>query len=671
MHVESLSAALAAIQSNLGDEMLEGAVVFVSIDRTIDRLIQYALALGPHHPGSPSIWSHCFILLEPFTGPATRIADASIRDEHNVPIRDGEMDLLLGAKVSSGVCSGTIADYDNLPLTAAGVKWLPDLGPESRHSICAVAQSGRWSACRYDVGGVLRELIRLMTAGIVTIPAPENPVSSAGHVQAAYFEPTEVLFAQIAGDAVTPDDIWYSTVGLSAGPFSIHFEDQSPQPHELRSRSTGPALKKQAPALKTSIERTIDSLLAFDGGSRARTRALLPGSAGSTSREATVVLASARDAAARLRPEDTLGQDFVQTEDSNLALVLSAFEQTLDEHPPLNGVRLRGAIWGAVEKYENLDPGWALSLLNTLLRKRVPFIAHKSLDDFRIPVPAVPELRVGLFGDWGTGSMSSHQLSSVLKLRQPHVSIHLGDVYYSGTEHESRKNLVASEYLPAGSLGTFALNSNHEMYSGAHGYFNVTLQNKPFVDLQKASYFCLFNDHWQVIGLDSAYYAYNRGRMYQDGVFGSEQLEWLDHQLQAGAESGRRSIILSHHNPIGATGDIDATLLNELYGGIHHPFEFWYWGHEHVGAKYALFDHAGHQFRGRCAGHGGVPYTPEKIGPVGQHGVVVEWTETSAGIDPRETRRAANGFVLARLSGKTMTEEYWDEFGNLKHTASY
>src|SRR6266851_5421986 len=51
------------------------------------------------------------------------------------------------------------------------------------------------------------------------------------------------------------------------------------------------------------------------------------------------------------------------------------------------------------------------------------------------------------------------------------ITIHLGDVYYSGTQDEESGNFV-SDWTPA-KRGALMLNSNHEMYDGANGYFDI------------------------------------------------------------------------------------------------------------------------------------------------------------------------------------------------------
>ena len=57
-----------------------------------------------------------------------------------------------------------------------------------------------------------------------------------------------------------------------------------------------------------------------------------------------------------------------------------------------------------------------------------------------------------------------------------------------------------------GSEGAFALNGNHEMYALGYGYFDHILPKlgvRGSPRGQRASYFCLENDHWRIIALDT------------------------------------------------------------------------------------------------------------------------------------------------------------------------
>ena len=52
--------------------------------------------------------------------------------------------------------------------------------------------------------------------------------------------------------------------------------------------------------------------------------------------------------------------------------------------------------------------------------------------------------------------------------------MHLGDVYYSGTKKEVQQRFLDIWPKDAGRR-TIAVNSNHEMYSGGFGYFDLAL----------------------------------------------------------------------------------------------------------------------------------------------------------------------------------------------------
>ena len=129
------------------------------------------------------------------------------------------------------------------------------------------------------------------------------------------------------------------------------------------------------------------------------------------------------------------------------------------------------------DQYELLDPGWWASVANRLVQERAPFISHASLTDFRLEIPGDAHT-VAMVGDWGTGLPTSQNIAREMSALRPSLTIHLGDVYYSGTRHEVENRFLPA--WPAGAIGTFALNSNHEMYAGGEGYFQVTLRQPAF-----------------------------------------------------------------------------------------------------------------------------------------------------------------------------------------------
>lgn len=128
-------------------------------------------------------------------------------------------------------------------------------------------------------------------------------------------------------------------------------------------------------------------------------------------------------------------------------------------------------------KYEQLDLCWELVAgtvwLENLLFKHPFPPGAPSL----IPVQVLQneKLTIALAGDFGTGNFGANdspstKISKIIPSLKPHITIHLGDVYYAGTSPEENSKLL--NCWPAGSKYSFTLNSNHEMYSGGGPYFN-------------------------------------------------------------------------------------------------------------------------------------------------------------------------------------------------------
>ncbi len=131
-------------------------------------------------------------------------------------------------------------------------------------------------------------------------------------------------------------------------------------------------------------------------------------------------------------------------------------------------------------------------------------------------------LRASLAGDWGTGTDEAKQVTDQMKAHSPDYTIHLGDVYYVGDSPELEGHCLDqappnAKYKPVkwqlGAKGSFALNGNHEMYALGKAYFREFLPRLGLIDPagkptgQRASFFCLKNDFWKVIGLDTGYYS--------------------------------------------------------------------------------------------------------------------------------------------------------------------
>lgn len=137
---------------------------------------------------------------------------------------------------------------------------------------------------------------------------------------------------------------------------------------------------------------------------------------------------------------------------------------------------------------------------------------------------------------------------------EPDLAIHLGDVYYAGTQaditdfesDEAQKNLVDLwPGAPQFPKGSFTLNSNHEMYGGAEGYFNVALRSPLFAAQNRNSYFAIKWGGYLILGLDSAYY--DKSELNMDGApTGPAQIAFV--KSQASAPDVKTVFVMTHHN---------------------------------------------------------------------------------------------------------------------------
>lgn len=279
------------------------------------------------------------------------------------------------------------------------------------------------------------------------------------------------------------------------------------------------------------------------------------------------------------------------------------------------------------------------------------------------PIRIADDARVVLVGDWGTGLPRARSVAAQIRRsldehdaagRERHV-IHLGDVYYSGWPFEVERRFLAHwpvEPAEADAIGSFALNGNHEMYSGGHGYFRTLLGDPRFVRQRGASFFKLVNDHWQVLGLDTS---------YEDHQLAEPQPNWLADELAA---DERAAVLLSHHQLFGADGQAVRSLNRQVRGPLSTGrVRAWFWGHEHSCVLYE--PHLNIPFA-RCIGYGGVP--------------VYMWRRKSAPYRPpvayeyREFIRsgmeqwALLGFALLDFAGPEINIRYVDERGYTHNT---
>jgi hypothetical protein len=243
-----------------------------------------------------------------------------------------------------------------------------------------------------------------------------------------------------------------------------------------------------------------------------------------------------------------------------------------------------------------------------------------------LPPPTRPDavsdpFRVGILGDWGTGLYGAPVCAASLKNdpRGYQLILHLGDVYYSGTEEEMADRFLALWPQRPGAVSR-ALNGNHEMYTGGHAYFKQTLREFG----QSSSCFAMHNDHWLLVGLDTA---------YEDHDLDTEQGAWLA-ALVKGIGEKRKVVLFSHHQPYSLMDAQGPKLVRKVADLLAARRIFaWYWGHEH---RCLLYDpHPAWGVHGRCIGHSGYPYFRAKL-------------------ESARCEVAGAGFAWYRLGGKNL-----------------
>ena len=334
----------------------------------------------------------------------------------------------------------------------------------------------------------------------------------------------------------------------------------------------------------------------------------------------------------------------------------------------------------AIGKYEQLDAGWVTALIYYLALK----LGVRSVSSWATfgTTPATinvsgDSVKIALIGDWGTGpwddgAIQYPALEVINQVHQlaPDFTIHLGDVYYAGTtgffgSDEEVDNFV--NLWAGGSQGSFMLNSNHEMYSGAQGYFGKGLKAAPFAIQNGTSYFAIQSDKWIVIGLDTAYY--DQSPLFMDGALTDDNQINFIRSLDT---ANKKVIVLTHHNGTNIEGTAPLSLWSDVTSALGRVPDFWYWGHIHNAIVYSAQSFPAQQgVNARCVGHGAIPFGVG-YGFVDQNGANKPSVEYFAhellssaypNTDAQQVNRVLNGFALLTLSADSITEEFIDQTG--------
>jgi calcineurin-like phosphoesterase family protein len=358
---------------------------------------------------------------------------------------------------------------------------------------------------------------------------------------------------------------------------------------------------------------------------------------------------------------------------------------------------------------EDDDGGPVEGIAGSILA-RVVEGAHDFCDAPAAPAALGAEARLILISDWGTGRDDARRVAEQVPRyldvapEVPTHVIHLGDTYYSGTRREARRHVLGLwpvAVAEAGRVGSWALNGNHDMYSGGHGLFEVTLGDPRFVrqraDGRATSWFTLATDGWNIVGLDTAWrhelLEIRGDELFVEGDLGRLEGSQADVLGRCAADEDRRLLVLSHHQLFSAYdeshlrfgGDRDPTPLQEQLAPVleRRPVDAWFWGHEHDCLAYE--DGFGRVGAARAVGHGAVPtevrrnpatalgdpYPDFLVRPdVGDGGSAamraLRWEYRDVrpvGRDDDDRPLVRRGFAVLDIAGDDLTVSYVDEAG--------
>jgi hypothetical protein len=333
------------------------------------------------------------------------------------------------------------------------------------------------------------------------------------------------------------------------------------------------------------------------------------------------------------------------------------------------------------------DPRWADTITEYMKyfgpfgsRREPLYVAPKTVGDRVITIKSGS--RIALLGDWGTGADPALRVLQQVKQQDPDILIHLGDIYYSGTEAECRGKFETpineTFKRPESRLPVYTLAGNHDMYCGGVGYYALIKRLNKGIRavngrsmVQPASFFCLRAEDstWQLLAMDTGRHDYSPFSVADVVTFvDSDEQNWLRERVQ---EFDGKTILLSHHqlfsafSRIGgrfATGKlnpVNSKLLGtyQLLAQTGRPIAAWFWGHEHNLCIYQPYSGLA---RGRCLGHGAIPVFAddnpyEALDGIDNPPMLVEGTKLAVA-----GQFYAHGFAMLKLGADgTAAAEYF------------
>jgi hypothetical protein len=282
---------------------------------------------------------------------------------------------------------------------------------------------------------------------------------------------------------------------------------------------------------------------------------------------------------------------------------------------------------------------------------KAPYRVWKNISDYIVDWHVPANARIAILGDWGTGQDDARALLEAIAQKDPDIVIHLGDIYYSGTEFEMQNYFlnIWDDVLDLSTTRTFTLAGNHDMYCGGGPYYEL-------IDKlgQPASYFCLRNDDWQFVALDTGLHDVD-ALAAKPTYLEDTEVQWLKDKIDTAGE--RKTVLLSHHQLFTAFESIGDGFVNDRLnaqvGPVLPKVTAWFWGHEHNQVIYKPYQGV----LGRCIGHGAYPVGITEIAAQPAHAEVpIQNVRLSKGAS-----FYSHGYVIMDLNGPEAQVSYYQD----------
>jgi Calcineurin-like phosphoesterase len=345
---------------------------------------------------------------------------------------------------------------------------------------------------------------------------------------------------------------------------------------------------------------------------------------------------------------------------ANMALKLGeALGRAIFENDQAQIMRYRDQLG----QFGECDPRWAEAAgvyaeYFVAQGKSIPYRSIRTIPDPILALPSNDNFCVAIMGDWGTGQQAARNVLSQIKDKQPDLVIHLGDVYYAGTQYEYDNYFsgVWSQVFGAapgkpGSPTLYNLAGNHDMYSGGQAYYKLLDAIK-----QPASFFSLQNDSWQFLAMDTGLHDASPVALGDTPTFlDPGEAAWVCAKVNG--QGTRKTILFSHHQLFSGyekigNSPVNQSLLNQLKSILNNT-TMWFWGHEH---NLVIFDKYLDVF-GRCIGHGAFPVGIDEPVKPALPGVPVNM---NIRLDKGQSFYR-HGFAILQINGPAGTVSYYED----------